>query len=112
MKQPAWRQAKSVFSGGTAEATALIGRPVRARKTLIHSTHLGEGKEGSPVTIAAGSTGFVTGAHRMSIIVTFIDPPMQPLPAYDRNKLLAMTGRKVTSIVLDWDPFRTDLDIG
>jgi hypothetical protein len=111
MQQPTWRLAKSVFQGGTTEATALIGRPVRVRTTTTFGTHLGEGKEGTTIRIAAGSTGYVTGAIRTNIVITLIDPPMQPLPPYDRDKLLTLKGRKLTAILVDWTPFGTGFDI-
>ena len=112
MKQPHWQIASHIFSGGTAEATALIGRPVRTRTSAIFGTHIGDGKEGSTVKIAGGSTGYLTGAFGMSVVVTLIDPPLQPLPPYDRNKLLALKGRKVTSIVIDWSTFGVGFDFG
>lgn len=112
MSDPKWRIALAVFQGGTADAVKLVGRPVRTLTGGLYFTRIDDRRLGGPVQVKGGITGYVTGAFGTSLVITLIDPPLVPLPPYDRYMLIRMDPGKRTVLCVDWEEFRREFMIG
>lgn len=113
MKQDNWTVVSKLFTGGTAEAIALIGRKVRVRVQMpTVSAYVPEHMRNQPLSGDELSfkpqlyqVGWVSGAQWDRVIVGFLKQPNARIASLEQLKKYGTPGKDVQVADLTWEQF-------
>lgn len=102
-----WRQAHTVFEGGTDAVHSLFGRRVRVLHQMTLNQYVPQGLSDRPAfEVAIGQQGFVGRPVNLDIVVVF--PIVQtPFPA----GIKALMSKDFASVLVNWPTFRAQFEV-
>ena len=103
----AWKPVSQVFTGGTAAARALYGKPIKVTQAF-HGNAYDPSGQGAAVSLLGGELGFVARVpnDRLdAIVLAFCDGSVRPA-----NIEVLMRGRFKT-VLVNWITFKQQFQI-
>ncbi|MEO5598415.1 MAG: hypothetical protein ABIQ66_07325 [Novosphingobium sp.] len=103
----AWKPVDQIFKGGTAEAQALYGKPVKAMRSYQGVAYNPEG-QGADVALLAGEEGFVARVppgQLSSVVLAFADGTAR------YSSIDALMRGKFKTVLVNWITFREKFQI-
>jgi hypothetical protein len=104
----AWKPVGQVFTGGTAAAQALYGKPIKVTRAF-HGNAYDSSGQGAAVSLRAGEEGFVARVPPESldsIVLAFGDGSVRPA-SIDA----LMRGSRFRTVLVNWITFKQQFQI-